>query len=101
MAALFCYALCRDLKRSRAASLLAGAAFSCGGLVGTVGWPQMLNGAVWTPLVVLFFLRSTRAEHRFTSAALCGTFLGISFLSGHHQVPVFLAMKPMIRAANT
>src|SRR5262249_21279212 len=48
-AALFCYWLCRDLKRSRAASLVSGLVFGLGGFVGTNGWPQMLNGAVWAP----------------------------------------------------
>src|SRR5205814_8805584 len=42
-AALFCYWLCRDLKRSRAASLLSGLAFGLGGFVGTNNWPQMLR----------------------------------------------------------
>src|SRR5579864_1390571 len=47
MAALFCYLLCRDLGRSRAASLIAGLAFSLAGYVGSTDWPQMVNGAVW------------------------------------------------------
>ena len=50
-AALFCYWLCRDLKRSRAASLVSGLAFGLGGFVGTNNWPQMLNGAAWAPLM--------------------------------------------------
>ena len=45
-AAMFCYWLCRDLKRTHAASLLSGLAFALGGFIGTTGWPQMLNGAV-------------------------------------------------------
>src|SRR6266853_1490481 len=40
-AGLFCYWLCRDLKRSRAASLLSGLAFGLAGYVGTNNWPQM------------------------------------------------------------
>ncbi len=50
MGALFCYWLCRDLKRSRTASVIAGAAFGLSGYCGAIGWPQMLNGAVWAPL---------------------------------------------------
>src|SRR5712692_282412 len=45
MAALFCYWLCRDLGRSRAASLIAGLAFALAGYVGNTDWPQMVNGA--------------------------------------------------------
>src|SRR5512133_994816 len=62
MAALFCFWLCRDLGRSRAASLLAGLGFALAGWMGSTDWPQMLNGAVWTPLVFLFLLRAVRGE---------------------------------------
>ena len=92
LAALFCYWLCRYLGRSRAASILGGVAFALSGVVGSVGWPQMLNGAIWIPLVFLFLLRATRGEHAIASAALSGTFLGISFLSGHHQIPTFTGL---------
>ena len=92
LAALFCYWLCRYLGRSRAASLLGGAAFALSGVVGSVGWPQMLNGAIWIPLVFLFLLRATRGERTLASAALAGTFLGVSFLSGHHQIPTFTGL---------
>jgi hypothetical protein len=90
--ALFCYWLCRDLKRSRAASLLAGLVFGLGGFLGTNGWPAMLNGAVWAPLVLLFFLRAMRGERTVSSAAWSGAFLGIAFLSGHHQIPIFICL---------
>jgi hypothetical protein len=92
LAALFCYWLCRYLGRSRAASVVAGAAFALAGVVGSTGWPQMLNGAIWIPLVFLFLLRAIRGERTMASAALSGTFLGISFLSGHHQIPTFTAL---------
>ena len=90
LAALFCYSLCRDLKRSQQASLLGGAIFALSGIVGSLGWPQMLHGAIWIPLVLLFFLRSIRLERPIPSAALAGTFLGVSLLSGHHQIPIFI-----------
>ena len=92
LAALFCYWLCRYLGRSRAASILGGVAFALSGVVGSVGWPQMLNGAIWIPLVFLFLLRAARGEKAMASAALSGTFLGIAFLSGHHQIPTFMGL---------
>jgi hypothetical protein len=92
MAALFSYLLCRDLKRSRGASLVAGLAFSLAGYVGWTDWPQMVNGAVWTPLVFLFLLRAVRNVNAWASASLCGVCLGISWLSGHHQAPIFLTL---------
>ena len=91
-AALFCYWLCRDLGRSRAASLLAGLGFALAGWMGVTDWPQMLNGAMWTPLVFLFLLRAVRGDRPARSAALAGAFLGVAFLSGHHQIPIFVAL---------
>lgn len=92
MAALFCYLLCRDLGRSRGASLIAGLTFSLAGYVGWTDWPQMVNGAVWTPLIFLFLLRAVRGVRAWASASLCGASLGMAWLSGHHQVPIFLTL---------
>ena len=90
LAGLFAYWLCRDLERSRLASLLGGAAFSLAGAIGNTNWPQMLNGMIWAPLVLLFLLRVVRGRKPLFSAALAGFFLAMSWLSGHHQVPIFL-----------
>jgi hypothetical protein len=90
LAALFGYWLCRDLERTRLASLIGGTAFALSGAVGTTDWPQMLNGMIWAPLVLLFLLRAVRGRRPWLSAALAGFFLGISWLSGHHQAPIFL-----------
>jgi hypothetical protein len=92
MAALFCYLLCRDLSLSRIASLVGGLVFTLSSYIGAIAWPQMLNGAVWAPLVFLFLLRTLRGYRPLASAALCGLFWGISWLSGHHQVPIFLTL---------
>lgn len=88
-AALFCYLLCRDLGRSRTASLLAGLVFALSCLVGNNDWPQMVNGAVWTPLIFMFILRAVRGERPPVSAALAGACLGAAWLSGHHQIPMY------------
>jgi hypothetical protein len=90
--AMFAYWLCRDLKRSRPASILGGLVYALGGFMGSIDWPQMLNGAVWSPLVLLFLLRFLRGERPLRSAGIAGAFLGVSLLSGHHQVPTFLAL---------
>jgi hypothetical protein len=76
MAAAFCYWLCRDLGRSRAASLAAGLIFSLSGFLGNTDWPQMMNGAVWVPLVFLFLLRAAGGNKVLGNAALSGMFLG-------------------------
>jgi hypothetical protein len=89
LAGLFAYLLCRDLKRSVSASVLGGTAFAVTGIIGSVGWPQKLNGAIWIPLVVMYFLRYLRGEKPLVSAALSGSFLGVSWLGGHHMIPSF------------
>jgi hypothetical protein len=66
------------------------------GYVGNVDWPQMLNGAVWAPLVLLFLFRVGREERVISSAALAGCSLGLAWLSGHHQVPVFILVAGAI-----
>jgi hypothetical protein len=90
MAIVFAYALCRDLGRSRAASLFAGCVFGLAGYIGSTVWPQMINGAVWAPLVLLFVLRAVRGRSPVFSAALAGGCLGIAWLSGHHQIPLYI-----------
>ena len=93
LAGLFMYGLARELGRSRYASLVAALAFSCSGYVGTTVWPQMLNGAIWIPLVFLLFHRLVKAEGslaRWTYAVCCGATVGMSLLSGHHQTPIFM-----------
>ncbi len=92
MAALFGYLLCRDLKRSQVASIVGGCVFALGGWVGVTDWPQMLNSAVWAPLVLLFMLRSLRGQRPVASAAASGAFFGMAWLGGHHQIPIFLLL---------
>jgi hypothetical protein len=94
MGAAFCYALCRDLKCHRAPCLLAGVSFALGGYIGNNNWPQMINGAVWAPLIFLFLLRALRNEsrRRWFYAAASGICAGVSMLSGHHQIPIFVGL---------
>lgn len=92
MAMAFAYALCRDLGRSRSASLMAGCVFGLGGYIGSTDWPQMVNGAVWGPLVLLSLLRAARGQAPLFSAALSGGFLGLAWLSGHHEIPLYITL---------
>ncbi|HLY18194.1 MAG TPA: hypothetical protein VKR61_13270 [Bryobacteraceae bacterium] len=91
MAALFCYGLARSMGRSRRASLLAAFVFSFGCFLSFYDWPQMMNGAVWGP-AVFFFLTRVRTTGRRSDAALAGAALGMSWLSGHHQVPIYITL---------
>ena len=93
LAAVFCYWLCRELNRSRGAAALAALAFSLTGMVGSWGWPQMLNSSIWMPLPMLYFHRGiVRVESRVANGALAGFFLGVMFLGGHHQIPTLFAL---------
>jgi hypothetical protein len=92
MAAAFCYRLCRDLGRSQNASLVAAMTFSFAGYIGSTQWPQMLNGAVWIPLVFLYLLRAGAGKRTVVNGALAGAFFGVAWLSGHHQVPMFTSL---------
>ena len=92
LGAVFCYALCRDLKAGYTASLLGGSVFALAGFLGHTDWPQILMSSIWVPLVLLFFARVARGRAAPSSAALCGAALGMAFLSGHHVVPTFTAV---------
>lgn len=91
LAAWFMYWWCLDTGASRFAAVLAGAAFSFSGYVGTVPWPQMLHGAMWIPLIFLFFRRAAEGEGAawWRNSVWCGGAAGLSLLSGHHQAPMY------------
>jgi hypothetical protein len=91
-AGFFAYAFLRTLPARREACVLGAVFFGASGFVGNTPWPQIAAGAIWLPLVFLFFLRSLREERPFFNAALSGGFLALSFLSGHHAVPTFAAL---------
>ncbi len=92
LAALSAYALARDLNRTRIASILAGCVYALGGYVAATPAPQMVNGAVWTPLVFLFLFRAARGDRPWANAFLSGFFLGVGWLAGHHQMNLYVSM---------
>src|SRR5262249_20321863 len=89
---LFMFWLCRDLGRGTMASYIGGIAFAVSGEVGSIAWIQKLNGMIWIPLIFLFFLRALRGRQAVWNASLAGFFLGISWLSGHHQIPLYTTL---------
>ena len=95
LAALFMYALVRELGRSRFASVLAALAFGCGGYLAATSWPQKVNGAIWIPLIFLLFHRMEREKEPFgrcAAAVFCGGAIGLAMLSGHHQNPIYILL---------
>ena len=91
-AGLSAYAFCRDLGRSRLASVLGGVVYSLGGYVASIDSPQMLHGAIWAPLVFLYLFRAERGERPLANSLLSGFFLGVTWLAGHHQMQIFLTL---------
>ncbi len=91
LAAWFMLWWCREAGASRFAAVVAGAAFSFSGYLGTTTWPQMLHGAMWIPLVFLFFHRAVNRPGRegWVNAVWCGGAVGLALLSGHHQAPLY------------
>jgi len=96
IAGLSAFLMSRDLGRSRGAAVIAGLFFALGGYVGHTGWPQMLNGAIWAPLVFLFLFRMMRGERPLMSAMWAGVFQGCAWLSGHHEVPIYTSLASLL-----
>src|SRR5271169_2766195 len=86
----FMFALAREFGLNRFSSLIAGICFSLGGFVSRIGWPDMLQSAIWLPLVFLFLLRALRApipQRCLLNASLAGLAMGMAILAGRvHMV---------------
>ncbi len=93
--AVFAYRLARELGCRRWAAVAGGVTFPLTGLLGRLDWPQMFNGATWIPLVFLGLLRAARSDRPIIPAALGGFALGVAWLSGHHQIPIFLSLAAL------
>ena len=96
VAAVFGFWLCRDLKCGIVPSMLGGAIFAFMGFMGHSLSPQFLMSALWIPVVLLFFARVFRGHRPWSSAALCGAALGLAFLSGHHNIPIYTDRKSVV-----
>jgi len=86
------YRLARSLGCRRSSALLAGFGLA------TLGWfafsmrPQMAMSAMWAPWALMYLLRATERTDCLRQAALGGYFLGLCWLGGHHQAPLFLSV---------
>jgi hypothetical protein len=85
LCAWFTFALLRELGRSHFAAFSGACAFTFGGMMVRMVWPQYVEAGIWLPAIFLFLLRSLTAERRrraLVEAALCGLCLGMSILTG-------------------
>ena len=86
------YRLARELGCARLASIAGALVFSLTGWLASNEWPQMINGAIWAPFILRFLLRVETGGQPVRDAVLAGFFLGLAWLSGHHQIPIYLSL---------
>lgn len=84
------FLLLRSLGAVRPLAAVGAVLFGGGGFMATVEWPQMLNGALCMPVVLLFWFRFLRAPDKRIFAAVAGAAGGCSILAGHHSAPVVI-----------
>jgi hypothetical protein len=92
IAALNLFVLARGLGAGRLPAILGGLCFGLFGFLGSNDWPQMISGVIWAPLAFHFLLRARLPRHALLSAAGAGICLGLCWLSGHHQLPIFVSL---------
>jgi len=94
VACLLTYKLATDLGMGRIGALIAGLTFAFSGSIANRAFAQanLFCSAVWTPGIVLFYLRALRAKTlrgQILNANLTGLLLALSLLAGHHQPPLY------------
>lgn len=90
LAGIFAWRFFRELGCSAWPAVIGGILFATMGYYGNTGWPNNLQPAIMAPLVFLFLLRSLRGRAPLKNAAWAGVMLGISWLCGHHDMPVMM-----------
>jgi hypothetical protein len=89
LAACFLFLLARDLGLGNLPAFTASLCFSLGGFLSKVPWPDMLDGAIWLPLVLLFLIRALRspgAKRTTLFCCLAGLALGMVILAGRIHI---------------
>jgi hypothetical protein len=96
LAAYFFYLLGRSFHLSTPAAALAGIAWAFGGYSAQIyGYANVLSGFVWFPLTLRALRRLFEAAgsgERIRQLVLCGLFLALSFLPGHHIPPIHIGL---------
>jgi len=90
--ALNLYWLARSLGTGRLPAVFGGLCFGLFGFLGSNDWPQMISGVIWAPLIFLFLFRAGNSTRPMAEAGWAGLFLGLAWLSGHHQLPIFVSL---------
>lgn len=90
------YRLARSLGCRREAALFGALCFSLSGWFAQALRPQMAASAMWAPFLLRHLLESLRGRDPSRSAVLGGFFLGLCWLGGHHQIPIFLSVACLL-----
>lgn len=89
LAAFFMFALARELGLGGYAAFVSSLCFSLAGFVGRVGWPNILDSAIWLPLIFLFLIRALGSDstaQAVWNACLSGLGMGMAILAGSLHV---------------
>jgi hypothetical protein len=95
LAACFIFLLARELGLAAFPSFVASLCFSFGGFMSNIAWPDMLDSAIWLPLVILFLVRALKSPQKSQAILLAcsgGLFLGISVLGGRIHIVMMEAI---------
>ena len=95
LGACFMFFLARELTlKNYFAAFVAAVCFGTGGLVGNAAGLQLLDSAIWLPLILLFLIRALRSAPReaICYAVLSGFCLGIAVLAGSIHLPIMGAI---------
>jgi hypothetical protein len=99
IAALFAYRFCRYLALRVLPSLLGAVAFSCTGFLGSAAWLDITSAVALTPLIFYFAFRLWTEDGIVKNAAPLGLVLGLSWWTGHHEIPLILCYAVLIGSA--
>jgi len=102
LAAIFMFLLAEELGLERFPAFVSAICFGLGGFVGKTMWPDMVDSAIWLPLILLFLLRALNAGLTAKGAAhagLAGAALGMSVLGGRLHVPLMEGLVVVSAAA--
>jgi len=99
LAALFAYRFCRLLALQVLPSLLGAVAFSCTGFLGSAAWLDLTSAVALTPLIFYFAFRLWTEDGMLKSAAPLGLVLGLTWWTGHHEIPMILCYAVLFGSA--
>jgi hypothetical protein len=89
LAAFFLFVLARELGLGTFPSFVASLCFSLAGFMSRIPWSDMLDSAIWLPLILLFLIRAWRSTELLPSllnAGLAGLCLGMAILAGRIHI---------------